>query len=150
MMEGTVPHSRLSSPAFPLSSTRDILVLLIEGMFILSVDVTITSTTFLICHLNLDGVTQDQASDSFLQLSICVSHLIGHPVLGPGGDPVIRILHQLSIVPLLLVDNQSSLGEDVVDDDVHDNVMPCVDLADTFLHHLTMCFPVMGSPVLLH
>ena len=49
-------------------------------------------------------------------------------MLGPDGDLVSRRSHRLPLSPLLLVGNQSSLLEDVVEENVHDCVVSGVDL----------------------
>ena len=61
-----------------------------------------------------------------------VRPLIGPRVLGPDGDLVSRCHHRFPIFPLLLVGDQSSLDEDVVQEDVKDYVVQgddfCTDL----------------------
>ena len=47
-------------------------------------------------------------------------------MLGPDGDLVVGGPHCLPLIPLLLVGVQSSLDEDVLQEDVHDDVVACV------------------------
>ena len=55
--------------------------------------------------------------------------LLGPPVLGSDGDLVVGGPHSFLIIPSLLVGDQSSLDEDVVEEDVHHDVVPRVDVA---------------------
>ena len=50
-------------------------------------------------------------------------------MLVPDSDIASRRSHRLPILPLLLVGDQSPLNEDVVQEDVHNDVVPCVDLS---------------------
>ena len=54
--------------------------------------------------------------------------LIGPPMFSPDGDLITGGPDHLPLFPLLLVGYQSSLGEDVVQEDVHHKVMAGVDL----------------------
>ena len=54
--------------------------------------------------------------------------LVGSPVFGPDGDLVASPSRRLSILPFLLVGDQTPLDEDVVQNDVHHDVMVGVDV----------------------
>ena len=75
---------------------------------------------------------------------------VGPPLFSPDGDLISCCRHCLPVIPLLLVGNQPSLLEDVVEEDVDQDVVPCIDLSLTFRQQLTMCFAMSGSPALLH
>ena len=62
-------------------------------------------------------------------------------MLGHNSDFVLRGSHGLSIIPLLLVGDQSSLDEDVVEEDVDDDVVAGVDLTT---HPLAVADDVLG------
>ena len=53
-------------------------------------------------------------------------------MLGPDGDLISGRPHHLPVFPLLLVGDQSSLDEDVVQEDVDDDVVPGVDFSRHF------------------
>ena len=71
-------------------------------------------------------------------------------MLGPDGDLVILRPHHLAVIPSLLVGDQTSLFEDVIEGIL--TTMSCRALIspDTFLQQLTICLALRGSPVLLH
>ena len=54
-------------------------------------------------------------------------------MLGTDGDLVARGPYHLPVFPLLLAGDESSLDEDVVHEDVHHNVMTCIDHHRHFL-----------------
>ena len=54
-------------------------------------------------------------------------------MLGPDRDLVSGTPHHLPVFPPLLVGDQSSLFEDVVEEDVDDSVVPSVDFPAHFL-----------------
>ena len=53
-------------------------------------------------------------------------------MLGSDGDLVAGRSDRLPVFPLLLVGDQSSLHQNVVEEDIHDNVVPGVDLSGDF------------------
>ena len=54
-------------------------------------------------------------------------------MLGPDGDLVVGRLYNFPIIPLLLVGDQSSLDEDVVEEDIDDIIVTGVDLSGNSL-----------------
>ena len=70
-------------------------------------------------------------------------------MFGSDRDLVVVRLDHLPIFPLLLVGDQSSLFEDVVQEDVHDVVAGAY-FSKNPLAAAYECFALIGSPVLLH
>ena len=102
--------------------------------FILPVDVIFTLTT---TFLHSPPDSRRSHTKSCLSFAPATRpflfQLTGPPVFGPDCDLIRWCPHHLPVLPLLLTSDQSSLDEDVVQEDVDDDVMTGVDLTrDSF------------------
>ena len=66
------------------------------------------------------------------------------------GDLIIGRSRRFHVLPPLFVGGQSSLDEDVVQEDVDHDVVPSVDLTSRLLAELSTRFAFSASPALLH
>ena len=94
-----------------------------------SVDVTFTSTT---TFFSLAFEVSPEPHEVGLQPRSCnspfVLPLVGQRVFCSDGDLITGRPHRLAVLPPLLVGDQSSLFEGVVEEDVDDSVMAGIDL----------------------
>ena len=116
-------------PCFPVRPLSVLLVLLFERL------VQVVRRRDLHNDDNLSPVARvtTEPHEVGLQPRSCnpsfVRPVVGPYVLGPDGDFILGCSHGLPLLPLLLVGDQSSLDEDVVEEDVHDDVVAGVDLS---------------------
>ena len=102
----------------------------LKASFSLSVDVIFTSTTTF-----FPFVAGDAPEPHHVWSQLCPRNtaflfpFVGSPVLCSSRDIVAGTHHCLPVLLQLFVGDQSSLDEDIVEKDVQDHVMPCVDLS---------------------
>ena len=106
----------------------------LKASFILSVDVTFTSTT----TFRQASSVSSQPHEVWLQPRSCnpasATPLVGPQVLGPNRDFILGSPQGLSVLKLLLAVNQPSLDKDVDQKDVDHDIVLGLDLRTEFFY----------------